>query len=339
MISKKRYFALCIVIIFVILTGDEGLAFSHIANYNYDDYGSKYDIMFPPLIIGGSRPFLFPSDFLSPAIHDFLNRRAGRLIVTANEAVRFTRSGWPQFKPVFSVRMPGNMITASRSVHKRYVWQKFYEDLKNNPEKYNFTKKQIEAIEEAARTGKNPKGLGFVVHHSERPGVIQVVSESTHREVHHVGGFERTRNLSASNIMKATMNRWIKIALADFVFSVGYSFATNQANMTEFKKISGSVFSAWGAANVTEFLLDYLPTRVASTSLPILMFEPATTIATITYVITRTLVYKILDDYQKEQLLKVEAACMLAEDKARWSKLQQEVERNSQYLMELTVIN
>jgi len=87
MISKKRYFALCIVIIFVILTGDEGLAFSHIANYNYDDYGSKYDIMFPPLIIGGSRPFLFPSDFLSPAIHDFLNRRAGRLIVTANEAV------------------------------------------------------------------------------------------------------------------------------------------------------------------------------------------------------------------------------------------------------------
>ncbi|WP_332636678.1 hypothetical protein [Acetomicrobium sp.] len=135
------------------------------------------------------------------------------------------------------------------------------------------------------------------------------------------------------------MNRWIKIALADFVFSVGYSFATNQANMTEVKKISGSVFSAWGAANVTEFLLDYLPTRVASTSLPILMFEPATTIATITYVITRTLVYKILDDYQKEQLLKVEAACMLAEDKARWSKLQQEVERNSQYLMELTVIN
>ena len=129
MISKKRYFALCIVIIFVILTGDEGLAFSHIANYNYDDYGSKYDIMFPPSIIGGSRPFLFPSDFLSPAIHDFLNRRAGRLIVTANEAVRFTRSGWPQFKPVFS-KNAGNMITASRSVHKRYVWQKFYEDLK-----------------------------------------------------------------------------------------------------------------------------------------------------------------------------------------------------------------
>ena len=108
--------------------------------------------------------------------------------------------------------------------------------------------------------------------------------------------------------------------------------------MTEVKRFL-EVYLAQGAANVTEFLLDYLPTRVASTSLPILMFEPATTIATITYVITRTLVYKILDDYQKEQLLKVEAACMLAEDKARWSKLQQEVERNSQYLMELTVIN
>ena len=78
------------------------MAFSHIANYNYDDYGSKYDIMFPPLIIGGSRPFLLPSDFLSPAIHDFLNRRAGRLIVTANEAVRFTRSGWYNLNLFFS---------------------------------------------------------------------------------------------------------------------------------------------------------------------------------------------------------------------------------------------
>lgn len=102
----------------------------------------------------------------------------------------FDGGGFPIFTSYHDYRLPCKLVGPLQTDHNQFreAFKDFIASLKKNPEwRRYFTAQQIQAIE-AAIGANGPRIRGFVWHHHQDHGVLQLVSEADHRLIHPYGG-------------------------------------------------------------------------------------------------------------------------------------------------------
>lgn len=90
---------------------------------------------------------------------------------------------FPQFESVCTVELPGDLHQASNRDQFTHANEKLSETVANDPElSSKFTDEQLEQIE----NGDRPDG--YVWHHAENPGELQLVNREIHDSTGHTGG-------------------------------------------------------------------------------------------------------------------------------------------------------
>lgn len=103
--------------------------------------------------------------------------------VTMNEHGEKVEGVFPEFDSVFDAELPQSEWQASDVKHKSIANEQLKEAIQNDPELAGkFTEVQKEQIND----GLVPKG--YVWHHHETPGKLQLVDANTHQHVRHTGG-------------------------------------------------------------------------------------------------------------------------------------------------------
>ena len=98
--------------------------------------------------------------------------------------------GFPRFTSYHDYRLTEDMIGPTRTDHAQFkaAFNDFANAIRNNPRwQEHFNPTQIRQIEVALSTN-GPKIPGFVWHHHQDHGLLQLVSESEHRKTWHYGG-------------------------------------------------------------------------------------------------------------------------------------------------------
>ena len=98
--------------------------------------------------------------------------------------------GFPLFRSYHDYRLPEHCADPMHSDHVQFrqAFHDFLRVLNRSPTwKRRFTGRQVAAIEAAIARG-GPRIHGFVWHHHQDNGVLQLVSEDDHRRIHHYGG-------------------------------------------------------------------------------------------------------------------------------------------------------
>lgn len=90
---------------------------------------------------------------------------------------------FPQFESVHTVELPEELHLASNKEQFDYANDKLRDAVANDPElRSQFTDEQLEQIE----NGDRPDG--YVWHHAENPGELQLIDRDTHDRTGHTGG-------------------------------------------------------------------------------------------------------------------------------------------------------
>ncbi|MGG1534171.1 MULTISPECIES: HNH endonuclease [Brevibacillus] len=90
---------------------------------------------------------------------------------------------FPEFPSVFEMKLDESLYLESDAKQFRRATEALREEIAKNPElRSKFSDQQIEQI----HAGRVPEG--YVWHHSERPGVLQLVDREFHEETRHTGG-------------------------------------------------------------------------------------------------------------------------------------------------------
>lgn len=90
---------------------------------------------------------------------------------------------FPQFESQYTVDLPENLYQATNKEQFDYANQKLKEAVEKNPElAERFDADQLEQI----RNGDRPDG--YVWHHAENPGELQLIDRETHDKTGHTGG-------------------------------------------------------------------------------------------------------------------------------------------------------
>lgn len=91
---------------------------------------------------------------------------------------------FPQFEAKFETRMPKNMWQASDNQQFSYCTKALAKRIENDPSlAKQFTSRQLEQIKNG-----EPRISGLTWHHTERPGVMQLVDSDIHSKCRHTGG-------------------------------------------------------------------------------------------------------------------------------------------------------
>lgn len=96
--------------------------------------------------------------------------------------VKFNNKGFPIFTSSHTYKLPKKYFKSTNKTQFKYANQSLKADLKKNPKKYKFTASQKKDIQ----GGKTPNG--YVWHHHENPGNLQLVKRTTHEKTGHTGG-------------------------------------------------------------------------------------------------------------------------------------------------------
>ena len=94
---------------------------------------------------------------------------------------------YPVFDSSFSVVLVEEVYLESDQTHFQIANQTLYQSIENNPAVANdlgMSSVDVQALE----NGVTPEG--YVWHHNEQPGVLQLVEEETHHNTGHTGGRE-----------------------------------------------------------------------------------------------------------------------------------------------------
>lgn len=90
---------------------------------------------------------------------------------------------FPDFKPVFDTQLPEGLIIAKDKAQFEYCTEQLRNAVNINPElRKQFSERQLAQIEK----GITPSG--FVWHHNEHRGRMELVDFNTHESSHHTGG-------------------------------------------------------------------------------------------------------------------------------------------------------
>jgi formamidopyrimidine-DNA glycosylase len=143
---------------------------------------------------------------------------------------------------------PSITESALRLRHFKEANRQLYEKILKDPEfAKKFTQEEIDFIERNVKAGTGKPPRGYTWHHSEITGQLQLVPREQHEYAHHIGGVSLD-NRPVTEVLYKTMARWTKIALADWVLSVGYSTVKNTLDINELKRTTTGVAGAWMSA-------------------------------------------------------------------------------------------
>lgn len=98
--------------------------------------------------------------------------------------------GFPAFTSYHDFRLPYRIVGPLRSDHVQFraAFNDLRKALNADPKwRMHFGPCQVSAIEKALATN-GPRIHGFVWHHHQDHGVLQLVTETDHRRIHHYGG-------------------------------------------------------------------------------------------------------------------------------------------------------
>jgi len=90
---------------------------------------------------------------------------------------------FPEFPVEYEMKLDESLYLDSDARQFRVTIDKLAEDIENNPAlRKKFTPEQLEQI----KNGETPDG--YVWHHSEQPGILQLVDKDLHDKTGHTGG-------------------------------------------------------------------------------------------------------------------------------------------------------
>lgn len=90
---------------------------------------------------------------------------------------------FPKFESKFDAQLDESQYNESDAKHFKEANKQLKEAIENDPElRSQFTEEQLEQIE----AGDTPEG--YVWHHSEEPGTLQLVDSTAHAQTGHTGG-------------------------------------------------------------------------------------------------------------------------------------------------------
>lgn len=93
---------------------------------------------------------------------------------------------FPQFESLADVLLPKELFKAGRNEHKKYCMEQLQKMIKNPWSELRkiFTEDELEQI------AKGILPAGYVWHHNEQEGLMQLVDEVIHAQTHHTGGMK-----------------------------------------------------------------------------------------------------------------------------------------------------
>ena len=104
--------------------------------------------------------------------------------IHAKTKVRFDEKGFPEFKPIYKVKLKKQYWRETRESHFHMANSILNNSLKSNSRiKIKFSKEQIKQIAQ----GITPKG--YTWHHHQDEGVLLLVDEKIHAKTYHIGGY------------------------------------------------------------------------------------------------------------------------------------------------------
>lgn len=107
--------------------------------------------------------------------------------VIEQESGRVIEGVFPEFDSFFDAKMGRELFGESSYMQVKECNRQLYEAIKKSPElRERFTAEQLEQIMDGITSGQAPDG--FVWHHNEREGVMQLVDSSIHADTRHTGG-------------------------------------------------------------------------------------------------------------------------------------------------------
>lgn len=96
---------------------------------------------------------------------------------------------FPKFDSAFDTKLPKELFQESNFKQFKKANSDLLEQLDNTPDlRKKFTTEQIEQIKDGITTGAAPDG--YVWHHNEEAGVLQLIDEAIHSKTGHTGGRE-----------------------------------------------------------------------------------------------------------------------------------------------------
>ncbi|MGG4266713.1 HNH endonuclease [Peribacillus simplex] len=143
--------------------------------------------------------------FILPALYAVVTRSAGKYLVRqtlssgtkrwitqkngklANKAhsvtkVKFTKKGFPIFSSKHNYTLPDKYLKSSNTTQFKYANKNLKASFDKKPSNYNFDKNQRADI----KNGKTPRG--YVWHHHQDRGKLQLVNKKIHDKTGHTGG-------------------------------------------------------------------------------------------------------------------------------------------------------
>lgn len=106
-----------------------------------------------------------------------------------NGAGEIVEGVFPKFESAFDTKLPKELYQESNFKQFKKANSDLLEKINNTPElKNKFTSEQIEQIKDGIITGAAPDG--YIWHHNEKAGVLQLVDEAVHSKTGHTGGRE-----------------------------------------------------------------------------------------------------------------------------------------------------
>lgn len=102
----------------------------------------------------------------------------------------FDGGGFPMFKSFHDYRLPAKLVgpLQSNNIQFRNAFEDLKKTLATDPNwRKRFTPLQVQAISQAIATN-DPRIKGFIWHHHQDHGVLQLVLAKDHSSTHHHGG-------------------------------------------------------------------------------------------------------------------------------------------------------
>ncbi len=102
----------------------------------------------------------------------------------------FDGGGFPIFRSYHDYRLPYKLVGPLHSDHIQFkqAFNDFVKAINADPGwRRHFSTTQMRAIESALGTN-GPRIQGFIWHHHQDHGVLQLVTEEDHRRIRHYGG-------------------------------------------------------------------------------------------------------------------------------------------------------
>ena len=256
------------------------------------------------------RPLVFRSDALT-------HGQIARLKKFSENNLLYTAQGYLKTTPKMTLKIT-NAAWKSMNYGRAANKALYKSILKGKHPKDMFSIDDIKRLME----GRNPEGYKW--HHSEKPGILELVDQKTHSKSHIGGGKTSGPRLNAKQYARNVACNWAKIALIDIAVSSSMAYYQGEFDAEEFAFILLRVGTSAVLAAATEYTTGILIRMAIGT--------PAAIVATVVYISTSLVFEYIKTQAELEQLQRQENMCRNAEKKARWIILQGVLEKNNNLL-------